>query len=356
MKQPILIKIGSNVLRAEDGTLDLVRLKHLVEQIVWLKSQNESVVVVSSGAVASGKSLFPDLNSTDAISQRQLWASIGQVKLIETYSKAFSAFHMLTAQVLVTKEDFRDRSHYLNMKNCFSTLLENQVVPIVNENDVISVTELMFTDNDELAGLVASMLNAKQLILLTNVDGVFTGNPSDPNSKIIHEIAYENFSELDFISPVKSNFGRGGMLTKFSMARKTAGLGIPVTIGNGRTEHILRKIYSGESIGSLFKPKKRASTTKKWLAHAESAFAGAVTIDEGAEKALQSNRPTSLLFVGIKQVEGNFRKGDIIRIQTLQGKAIGLGKASYDSETAQTLIGKKHQKECIHYDYLYLNH
>jgi glutamate 5-kinase len=355
MIKPYIIKIGSNVLRAENGTLDHPRLSHLVQEISLLRKNGHSIVLVSSGAVASGRSLFPHAEHLDSISQRQLWASIGQVKLIQTYSDEFSKQQLITAQVLVTKEDFRDRSHYLNMKNCFTTLLENGVIPIVNENDVISVTELMFTDNDELAGLVASMLDAQKLIILSNVNGVYSGNPNDPNSELIPEIAFhENLLPL-VVAPVKSSFGRGGMLTKFNMARKTAGLGIPVQIANGKTDFILSSIFANQAVGTTFLAKKKTSTTKKWLAHANSAFAGSVVIDDGAKRVLQSDNPTSLLPIGIIKVDGNFKKGDIIRIDDLKGNVIGLGKSAYDSETARELMGKKNQKECIHYDYLYLN-
>ena len=347
MKQPVVLKIGSNVLRADNGTLDVPRLSKLVEEISLLRKNGDSIVLVSSGAVAAGKSILSIAENLDSISQRQLWASIGQVKLIQTYSEQFSKQQLITAQVLVTKEDFRDRSHYLNMKNCFTTLLENGVIPIVNENDVISVTELMFTDNDELAGLVASMLDASKLIILSNIDGVFTGNPSDPEAKLIPQIAYSDSILPNIISPAKSSFGRGGMLTKFTMARKTAGLGIPVHIANGKTDFILQSIFSNQAIGTQFLARKKASNTKKWLAHAHSAFAGSITIDNGAKKALRSENPTSLLPVGIINVVGDFKKGDIIRIDDEKGAIIGLGKSAYDSTTARELMGKKNQKECL---------
>jgi len=173
----IVIKIGSNVLTREDGLPDLERISHLVAQISEIKKQGKEVILVSSGAVASGRSLLSVSDKFDAVATRQLFASIGQVKLINTYSELFQKHNLVCAQVLVTKEDFRDRLHYLNMQNCFSILLQHNVVPVVNENDVISVTELMFTDNDELAGLIASMLKADALIILSNVDGIYNGDP-----------------------------------------------------------------------------------------------------------------------------------------------------------------------------------
>ena len=209
----IIVKIGSNVLTREDGMPDLNRMQHLVEQITQLKKLGKEIIVVSSGAVASGRSLIRVTEKADAVSSRQLLAAIGQVKLINTYSELFARHQLLCAQVLVTKEDFRDRLHYLNMKNCFQILLQNNVIPIVNENDVISVTELMFTDNDELAGLIASMLNADALIILSNVDGIYNGDPKDPASEVIREIDPANTQFTADVSAQRSQCGRGGMLT-----------------------------------------------------------------------------------------------------------------------------------------------
>lgn len=355
MKNLHVIKIGSNVLTTDLGSLDLAQLHHLVEQIAFLKKSGIPVVLVSSGAVASGRGLFPSPNSSDSISKRQLWASIGQVKLIQTYADFLAEFNLFCAQVLVTKEDFRDRTHYLNMKNCFSALLENGVIPVVNENDVISVTELMFTDNDELAGLVASMVNAEKLIILTNVDGVYSKNPTEADAFVIPEIGFNTNQTLSFDSAIKSNFGRGGMLTKFSMAKKTAALGIPVQIANGKRRNVLLEISKNQEIGTIFKAKKTASSTKKWLAHANSAFSGALIIDDGAKKALFLEKPTSLLPIGVNKVEGDFKKGDIVQIKDLKGVPIGLGKTHFDSNKAKELMGQKNQKAIIHYDYLYLH-
>src|SRR6201996_9377690 len=195
--QRIVIKIGSNVLTRKDGLPDLERIKHLVEQIAKIKKQGKEVVLVSSGAVASGRSLISISEKFDSVATRQLFASIGQVKLINTYAQLFEKYNVLCSQVLVTKEDFRDRLHYLNMKNCLKILLQHHVIPVVNENDVVSVTELMFTDNDELAGLIASMLNANDLIVLTNVDGIYDAHPNTEGASAIKEI---NGRAVDFSS------------------------------------------------------------------------------------------------------------------------------------------------------------
>ncbi|RDV13581.1 glutamate 5-kinase [Pontibacter diazotrophicus] len=350
----IVVKIGSNVLTQDNGMPDLARMQHLVEQVSQIKSLGKEVIVVSSGAVASGRSLIKVSEKADAVASRQLLASIGQVKLINTYSEMFSHFKLLCAQVLVTKEDFRDRLHYLNMQSCFRILLQNNVIPIVNENDVISVTELMFTDNDELAGLIASMLDADALIILSNVNGIYNGDPKDEKSEVIREIASGTTSFASFVSTQRSQFGRGGMITKCHMAQKVAQLGISVHIANGKTENILPKVLNEEVVNTRFIPKKTASGKKKWIAHSEHSAKGKVLVNEGARAALTSSKATSLLPVGIIQIIGDFQKGDIIKLLDEQEKPIGLGIAEYGSDKALERVGQVNQKPLVHYDYLFL--
>lgn len=353
-KKRIVIKVGSNVLAKDDG-LDLRSIEQLTGQVAEISKQGTEVILISSGAVAAGRSLIKAPNRTDEISKRQLFASVGQVKLINIYASEFSRHGCLCAQVLVTKEDFRDREHYINMKNCISVLLQNNIIPILNENDVISVTELMFTDNDELAGLVSGMVNADRLIILSNVKGIYNGSPSAPGAEVIPVVEFGDSSFERFIRSEKSNFGRGGMLTKAGMAHKVASLGIPVQIANGKDAHILADILSDKPVGTLFKPRKTVSSIKKWVAHSEDFVKGNVFIDEGAEKALKSARPNSLLPVGIAKIEGSFKKGDIIRISAHSGKPLGIGRAEYNSEKAASLMRKKNEKALVHYDYLFLN-
>ncbi|MBC7887032.1 MAG: glutamate 5-kinase [Ferruginibacter sp.] len=354
-KTRMVIKVGSNVLAHSNGGLDLGSIEQLTLQIATLNRQGMEIILVSSGAVAAGRTLITLPEKTDEISKRQLFAAVGQIKLINIYADKFATLGCICAQVLVTKDDFRDREHYINMKNCITTLLHNGVIPILNENDVISVTELMFTDNDELAGLVSSMVNADKLIILSNVNGIYNGSPGKSTSKLVPFIEYGDTGFENFISPEKSNFGRGGMLTKCSIAGKVASLGIPVQIANGRDENVLIDIFEDKPVGTLFKPRKNISSIKKWVAHSEGFVKGIVYIDEGAEKALQSAKPTSLLPVGIVKIEGSFKKGDIIKITDNSGRQLGVGKAQYNSEQAMELMRKKNEKALVHYDYLFLN-
>jgi glutamate 5-kinase len=352
----IIVKVGSNVLTQANGTTDVARIGHLVEQIAALRKRGKEIILVSSGAVASGRSLVSVSEKTDAVSSRQLLASVGQVKLINTYSEFFSGHGLICAQVLVTKEDFRDRGHYLNMKNCFQALLQHQVVPVVNENDVISVTELMFTDNDELAGLIASMLNADALIILSNVNGIYSGDPLNPSSEVIPEIGPTATGFSSFITTQRSQFGRGGMITKCYMAQKVAQLGIAVHIANGNTENILARVLDEDVVNTRFTPNKTASGKKKWIAHSGNYAKGVVQINEGAKAALTASaKASSLLPVGVIQIRVGFQKGDIIRLIDEQEKQVGLGIAEYHSDKAAELLGQKNQKPLVHYDYLYLH-
>ncbi|MDR1456293.1 MAG: glutamate 5-kinase [Tannerella sp.] len=351
----IAIKIGSNVLTRGDGMLDVERIADLVAQIAALRTRGIEVVLVSSGAVASGRSEIRPVKKLDAVSSRQLYSAVGQAKLINRYFELFRKHHLVCGQVLTSTENFSSRTHYLNQKNCMETMLENGVIPIVNENDAVSVTELMFTDNDELSGLVASMMNMDALIILSNVDGIYDGHPASPESNVIREIP-EKADISGFIRPEKSAFGRGGMLTKYHIARKVADEGICVIIANGTKKNILPDLAAGgEVVCTRFRPaEKPASGIKKWIAHSEGFARGAVYIDRGAEEVLYGTKATSILFVGVTRLSGNFRKDDIVRIMNEEGRQLGVGRAGYDSEKALALIGKRNARPMIHCDYLCL--
>lgn len=235
----IAVKVGSNVLTRNDGTLDVTRISALADQLVQLYREGIEVILISSGAVAAGRSELQHMKVTlDEVSQRQLYSAVGQAKLINRYYELFREHGIAVAQVLTTKENFSTRRHYLTQRNCILTILQQGVLPIINENDTISVTELMFTDNDELSGLVATMLNCQKLIILSNVDGIFTSNPQDPSAKLLKEITAN--TELEkYIQTTKSTFGRGGMLTKCRIAQKLADEGVEVIIANGKRKDIL---------------------------------------------------------------------------------------------------------------------
>lgn len=352
----IIIKVGSNVLTDAKGELNVEIISHLVDQIAALKAKGIEIILVSSGAVASGRGIIKLSEKTDAIASRQVLASVGQVKLLNIYYELFNKKNIICSQVLVTKEDFRDRNHYMNMRSCFDALLQNNIIPIVNENDVISITELMFTDNDELAGLLATMINSEALIILSNVGGIYNGDPKNPNSTIIPIIDQKYIDFKNIVQQTKSDFGRGGMITKCNIARKVAKTGIFVHIADGKTDNILLQLLADNdfAVGSTFLPLKTTSNAKKQIAFSETFAKGSIYINEGAHIALMSNNATSLLTVGILKIDGNFQKGDVVLIIAENKQVIGMGKALYNSQKAKELIGIKGQKPIIHYDYLFL--
>lgn len=349
----IIVKIGTNVITRDDGFLDEHIMEEIVKQVAELKRKNVDIILVSSGAVAAGQSSAPLYCNRNAVVHRQLLAATGQIELMNMYTRLFEDYNYICAQVLATKGDFSTRQHYLNMKNCFEALLQERVIPIVNENDVIAVRSIMFTDNDELAGLISSMLNVDALILLTSVDGLFDGDPEKPESKIIQTIDPKKTDCTQYISRKKTEFGTGGMATKCRIAKTLSSVGIRTHIANGKTHNILFDILDGKKIGTTFVPQKKVSSIKKWIAHGKGYEKGAVYINEGAEAALKQ-KVCSLLPIGVTKVEGEFEKGDIIRIKNEQGEYIGLGMAQYGSKEAGNLIGKRGGKPIIRYDYLFI--
>ncbi len=339
----------------EDGRLDESVIKNIQQQITELKKTGTDVILVSSGAVGAGRTLVKDSHKLDTISRRQILAAVGQIKLMGIYFDLFAGDSLFCAQVLTTKEDFRDRRHYLNIRNCLEGLIKKNIVPIVNENDVISISELMFTDNDELAGLIAAMMNVDALIILTNTDGVYDKSPSQKDAQVIKEINPKKLDYENFISPEKSTFGRGGMLTKCHVAEKLAYLGIETYVVNGKRQNVIMDLMGGKFIGTKFVAVKNASSQKKWAAFARGFEKGVIYIDDGAEKALFSTeKVSSLLFVGVKRIEGEFKNGDIVKIKNPGGKDLGMGMVQFDSVKARELIGKKNVKPLIHYNYLFL--
>ena len=366
----IAVKIGSNVLTRRDGTLDVTRMSALVDQVAELHKAGVEIILVSSGAVASGRSEIHPAKKLDSVDQRQLFSAVGRAKLINRYYELFREHGIPVGQVLTMKENFATRRHYLNQKNCMTVMLENGVIPIVNENDTISVSELMFTDNDELSGLIASMMDAQVLIILSNIDGIYNGSPADPASEVIRKI--EHGKDLSsYIQTSKSSFGRGGMLTKTNIARKVADEGITVIIANGKRDNILVDLLHQE-LPSLFPDVQSSaldsqltytrfipapqpvSSVKKWIAHSEGFAKGELHIDDCATKVLASDKAVSILPIGITDVRGEFEKDDIVRIIDFEGNPIGVGKANCSSEQAREAMGKHGKKPVVHYDYLYI--
>lgn len=354
----VAVKIGSNVLTRKDGTLDVTRMSALVDQVAELHHSGVEVVLISSGAVASGRSELNTDKRLDSVSARQLFSAVGQAKLINRYYEMFRDHGIACGQVLTTKESLSTRMHYLNQKSCMTVMLEHRVIPIVNENDTISVTELMFTDNDELSGLVATMMGAEALIILSNIDGIFNGDPLDPASAVIREVKSSKEDLSEYIQNKKSAFGRGGMLTKCNIARKVADEGVLVVIANGKKDNILPELLKKNSstLCTRFSPsEKPVSGVKKWIAHSEGFAKGEIHINQGAYEAMLQPKAVSLLPVGVVSIVGEFEKDDIVKVFTPDGQQIGVGRISYDSDKAREMVGQQGAKALIHYDYLYLD-
>ena len=355
-KKRIVVKVGSNVLTRENGKLDITRMSALVDQTAWLHALGYEVILVSSGAMASGRGEISVSRRLDSVAQRQLFSALGQAKLINHYYNLFKEYRLPVGQVLTMKENFNSRRAYLNQRACMEVMLENGVIPIVNENDTVSVTELMFTDNDELSGLIASMMDAEALIILSNIDGIYDGPPSDPASHVITHV--EPGNDLgEYIQTGRSGFGRGGMVTKYNIARKVAEEGIRVIIANGKRDNILIDLVEqpGNIPHTEFTPTPAGvSGIKKWIAHSDSFAKGRLTINARAAEALCGNGAVSLLPVGVTKVEGDFEEGDLVSIVDEHGIRLAIGRTAYDSGTAIQLMGQHDQKPIIHYDYLYL--
>lgn len=257
MDKRIVIKVGSNVLTRADGKLDVTRVSAIVDQIAGLRRQGYEVILVSSGAVACGRRELTVDHSLDSVEQRQLFSAVGQVKLVGLYYDLFREYGIHVGQVLTMKENFEPGEQYRNQQACMRVMLENGVLPIVNENDTVSVTELMFTDNDELSGLIAQMMEAETLILLSNIDGIFTGAPDDPASELIRTVAPDH-DLSEYIQPEKSAFGRGGMHSKYTTAQRVQQAGIRVVIANGERDDILPGLmgYPDRTPHTEFTPKR----------------------------------------------------------------------------------------------------
>lgn len=357
MKHRIVIKIGSNVLTRSDGTLDVTQMSALVDQIAALRALCYEIVLVSSGSIASGRSELKVSNKLDSVEQRQLFSAVGQVKLLNYYYELFRERGIHIGQILTMKESFSTRREYLNQRSCMNVMLRNGVLPVVNENDTISVTELMFTDNDELSGLIASMMNAETLILLSNVDGIYNGPPEAEGTHVIRRLTADT-DVTDYIQSEKSGFGRGGMITKCRIARKIAAEGIRVCIANGRRSQILLDLITqpDSTLHTEFLPSQDSvSCVKKWIAHSAGFAKGIIHINQSAADALcNEGKAVSLLMVGVTDVEGDFEEGDIVSIVNPDDCEIAVGRSAYDADEARRLKGHHDVRPLVHYDYLFL--
>ncbi len=337
----IVVKIGTGVLTTDDGCLDKNQIKQLAGQVVELKKMGYSVVVVSSGAIGSGMGELGIEKRPTTLPELQAVASIGQSKLISMYDECFKLHGFHAAQILLTREDFENRQRYLNACNTIHTLFQLNAIPVVNENDTISVDEIAFGDNDALSVFVTNLLNAELLIILSSVDGLYDRCPTAKSRATVIPIV-ENVSDdiKNLAFNTKTLMGVGGMQTKLDAASVVTKAGETVVIANGRTDNVLKRVMQGENLGTLFLPNKEKLTSRKrWIGYTMKSK-GTIYVDTGAVCAL-SEKGKSLLASGIVSVEGNFNKGDIISISSKEDKVIfAKGLTNYSSEEIEKIKGR----------------
>lgn len=356
MYKRIIVKVGTKVLTDKHNELDHTVVKSLVEQIVAIRQKGCEVVLVSSGAMGAGRALLKKDAAPETTADKQVFAAVGQVALMNAYNTYLKKHKVELAQVLVTKEDFRDKTHYQNMETCFTNLLQKGVLPIVNENDVVAVKELLFTDNDELTSLIALQLDVDAVYILTSVDGVIAGDIDDPQATVLSKIDADTIGSIEkFITLDRSSMGRGGMLTKFAMARKLMSAGIAVHFLNGKKKKGILAALAGEAIGTKFVASKKVSARKRKLAHGDSLARGEISINARlAEKLRGDKTARSILPIGIISAKGDFEKGDLITIVSHAGTTLGCGITKFDKASVQDLIGKHGGRAIVHYDDLFL--
>lgn len=339
-----VVKIGSALLTDDGAGLNKENIKVWVEQIVNLKKQSLEIVLVSSGAVAEGMSRLGITERPKAVHELQAAAAVGQMGLVQAYESEFSQFGLHTAQVLLTHDDLSNRQRYLNARSTIRSLLDLNVIPVINENDTVVTDEIRFGDNDTLAALVANLIEADHLIILTDQEGLFDKNPrSHSDAKIIQQADANDASLDSMVESSGGKFGSGGMLTKLRAARLAARSGTNTVIASGRNLNNLIRIHTAENIGSLlFTDKKPDTAHKQWLAgHLQ--MRGTLVIDDGAEKVLNASG-SSLLAVGIKSVDGDFNRGEVVACVSLGGKQIARGLVNYNADEIRRLVGQPSNK------------
>ncbi|MCI1273722.1 MAG: glutamate 5-kinase [Clostridiaceae bacterium] len=342
----IVFKFGTNILRGDDGFVSLPRIFAFIEDIAALVKRGKEVIIVTSGAVGLGKKRL-SLEDTTGTALKQACAAIGQGKLMSIYESGFDTYNLVTAQILLTEDDFSLRKKYLSLRTTLSKLLELGVIPVINQNDTVSTVELdemyenmqvCFSDNDKLSALVASELDADLLVILSDVNGLYDKNPKlNKDAKIIREIP-EVTDEVLAMGSGASDGGRGGMATKLEAARLVTRFGSKVLIANGKEPFIIKKIFEGGDFGTMFLPQTEGlSDKKRWIGYATNII-GKIKVNDGAKRALIENE-TSLLPIGVLEVINTFKKGDVISILDEEGCEFARGIVNYDSESCKKVLG-----------------
>ena len=335
-----VIKIGSALLTNDGAGLDRTAIDSWVEQIADLMAQGNEVILVSSGAIAEGIVRLGLKTRPESIHELQAAAAVGQMGLIQAYESSFMRFERHTAQILLDHDDMANRQRYLNARGVLKTLLAQGVVPVVNENDTVVTDEIRFGDNDSLAALVANLIDADMLVILTDKDGLFNANPdTHANAQLISE-AMATDTDLDALAGGSSGtLGRGGMVTKLQAARLAARSGCNTVIAGGRNQYILQQVVAGETVGTLLRAsQKPLAARKQWLA-GQLQIKGKLILDKGAIKVL-TEQGRSLLAVGVSAVEGTFTRGELVSCVDAEGNEVARGLVNYSSDEAKLIEGQ----------------
>ena len=363
--QRIVVKVGTSTLTHETGKLNFFRIERLVRELSDLVNQGKEIVLVSSGAIGAGMERLGLTEKPKTIPEKQAAAAVGQGVLLHVYEKIFAEYGQTVGQVLLTREDSVKRSRYVNSRNTLLQLLAMGVIPIINENDAVAVDELKIGDNDTLSAMVGTIVDADLIIILSDVDGVYTANPqTNPEAKLLSEIV-DITPEIDELAGGPGTLrGTGGMYTKIQAAKIAVNAGIALVIASGTQDGVVREILTGQDVGTLFPSKhNRLQVRKSWLAFG-SRIAGDVQVDSGCAKAI-AKTGSSLLAAGIVKVQGEFEQGKTIRILDPNGRELARGLSNYSSSEIERIRGKhtdeissvlgyKTTDEVVHRDHLVL--
>ena len=341
----IVVKVGTRVLTQADGTLNLPRIERLAEEIHAIGQSGKRVVLVSSGAVGAGMSLLGLASRPTDLPKLQAVAAVGQAHLIQTYDRTFSKHGRRAAQVLLTAEDVKDRIRYLNVRNTLLSILEFGAIPVINENDTVSVDELLttFGDNDRLAAMVTNLIRAPLLIILSDIEGLYDGDPALPGSRLVSTVPKIDDGVLAFVRDKKTGLSKGGMASKLEAARIVTSAGENMIIASGRRDDALAQIMAGEPIGTLFQANsKTISPFKRWLGFT-APTRGRIQVDAGAQRAIVQ-KGGSLLAAGVVASHGEFGKGDVVALVDGDGAIIARGLTNYSSADVDRIKGLKSAK------------
>lgn len=336
----IVVKVGTSTLLYPNGKINLYRIEHLARELSDLASQGREVILVTSGAIGAGMVRMGLSERPDSMQEKQALASVGQVLLMHLYDKFFTEYGQVAGQVLLTKENFANHNQYINARNTLMAMLKNGIIPVINENDAVTVAEVKIGDNDTLSATVAAIVDADVLIILSDIDGVYDANPqTHPEARLLSEIKEITSAVEAMAGGAGSSVGTGGMATKIEAAKIATAAGVTMFIASGGENGMLSRIIAGEDVGTVFPPKDAHLRARKgWLAFGKR-ISGILVVDDGCVKALK--RGSSLLAAGILATEGEYSAGSTVRVLTADYQEIARGTIAYDASAVAKIKGRK---------------